>query len=99
MTQDYRIEKRPSNYQLTAGWGAKGFNVSVTASNFLRSSPRAICVERIYENYSDWTREFYGPATSWGINIRLSYSFSYGRKVQHDNGPGSTGQIDSGILQ
>lgn len=99
VTQDYRIEKRPSNYQLTAGWGAKGFNVSVTASNFLRSSPRAICVERIYENYSDWTREFYGPATSWGINIRLSYSFSYGRKVQHDNGPGSTGQIDSGILQ
>ncbi len=99
VTQDSRIFVEPSYYQLKAGWGANGFNVSVTASNFLRSTAKALYVERIYENYSDWTREYYWPSTSWGIKLQLSYSFSYGRKVERDNGPGSTGQIDSGILQ
>lgn len=99
VTKDFRIQEQPSYYQLSAGWGAKGFNVSVTASNFLQSSPRAMYVERIYENYSDWTREYYVPSTAWGIRFQLSYSFSYGRKVERDNGPGKTGQIDSGILR
>lgn len=99
MKQDSRIFVEPSYYQLSAGWGANGFNVSVTASNFLRSTAKALYVERVYENYSDWTRECCYPSTSWAIRLQLSYSFSYGRKVQQDNGPGSTGQIDSGILQ
>lgn len=99
VTQDWRIFVEPSYYQVSAGWGAKGFNVSVTASNFLRSSAKALYVEQIYENYSEFTREYYWPTTSWGIRLQLSYSFSYGRKVQQDNGPGRTGQIDSGILR
>lgn len=47
---------------------------------------------------SNWVQN-YSRINTCGVNLRLSYSFSYGRKVQHDNGPGSTGQIDSGILR
>ncbi len=35
----------------------------------------------------------------WCVNLSISYSFSYGRKVEHDNGPGSTGELGSGILR
>jgi hypothetical protein len=51
-----------------------------------------------YENYSIWQQE-YSRSVSRGVSLQLSYSFSYGKKVHQDNGPGRTGEISSGILK
>ena len=51
---------------------------------------------RVTYTYPDNT---YGSSGPWGINFRISYSISYGRKVEQDNGPGSTGELGSGILR
>lgn len=98
VTKDYRVMRQPSYYRLGAGWAAHGLNASVNASNFLRSSTKGIYVEGMYDNFSEWSQD-YSRHNAWEINIRLSYSFSYGRKVKQTDGPGSTGEISSGILQ
>lgn len=98
VTKDYRVLRKPSYYQLGAGWAAHGLNVSINASNFMRSSTKGIYVEGAYDNFSEWSQD-YSRYNAWGLDIRLSYSFSYGRKVKQTNSPGSTGEISSGILQ
>lgn len=98
ISQENRILRMPSYYSVTAGWGAHGFNVSVTGSDIFRSSDKSVYVERAYENYSTWTQE-YSRSVSRGVSLQLSYSFSYGKKVQQDNGLGRTGEISSGILK
>lgn len=97
MSQENRVLRMPSYYIVTAGWGAKGFNVSVSGDNFFRSSDKSVYLERAYENYSIWQQE-YSRSVSRGISLELSYSFSYGKKVRQDDGPGKTGEISSGIL-
>lgn len=98
VSKDYRVMRKPCYYQLGAGWAAHGLNVSVNASNFMRSSTKGIYVEGAYDNFSEWSQD-YSRYNAWGLDIRLSYSFSYGRKVKQTNSPGSTGEISSGILQ
>ena len=98
MSKGVRMMKAPSYYQLGAGWGANGLNVSVTAVNFLRTSTKGIYRECLYGNFSQWVQD-YGRINAWGICFRISYSISYGRKVKQDNGPGSTGELGSGILR
>lgn len=98
MSQEDRISRMQSYYSVTAGWGAHGFNVSVTGSNIFRSSDKSVYVEMSYENYSIWQQE-YSRSVSRGVSLQLSYSFSYGKKVHQDNGPGRTGEISSGILK
>ena len=88
----------PSYYSLTVGWGAKGFNVSLSGNNLFRSSDKASYVERVDENYSVWQQE-YTRTVSRGVSVELSYSFSYGKKVRQDDSPGKTGEICSGILK
>ena len=98
MSQDDRMFRMPSYYRLTVGWGAKGFNVSLSGNNLFRSSDKASYVERVDENYSVWQQE-YTRTVSRGISLELSYSFSYGKKVRQDDSPGKTGEISSGILK
>lgn len=98
MSEELRVSRRPSYYRVTAGWGAKGFNVSLSGDNVFRSSDKSIYLEMAYENYSIWQQE-YSRSVSRGVSLQLSYSFSYGKKVHQDNGPGRTGEISSGILK
>lgn len=98
MSEERRVFRRPSYYRVTAGWGTKGFNVSLSGDNVFRSSDKSIYLEMSYENYSIWQQE-YSRSVSRGVSLQLSYSFSYGKKVHQDNGPGRTGEISSGILK
>lgn len=93
-----RYCREPSYYQFRAGWGHNGFNISLGAINFANSSTKGYYVKQEYENFSLWSQD-YSRFNTWGLNLTLSYSFSYGRKVQQTEGPGSTGEIQSGILQ
>ncbi len=94
-----QVDNSPGWYELSAGWSAKGFNISVTGSNiFNGTTTRSRHTESYYDNYSR-VSDTYSRDYGHSLLIQMSYSIPYGKKIRQDNGPGSTGTISSGILK
>ena len=93
------IETRSAcQYQIRAGWGACGWNVNISASNFLRSNWRSTH-ESLHSRSYDMSRNIYTPGAHRQITITATYTFGYGKKLEHNNELSSEASSASAILK
>lgn len=91
------IFNSPSYYSLSAGWNHKGLNITLYASDFLRSDWKATGIRTIVPNYSSTSSE-YSSSYHRCFSLQVSYSFSYGKKLRQNDELQSTHWAPSGIV-
>ncbi len=89
--------KAPDYYYLCAGWSSGNFNASAFLINPFNSGWKHIYMEDGDRNYMNCSQG-YGTGYHRHVLLRLSYSFSYGKKVKQTEGIGSMSGSESGIL-
>lgn len=92
------VERTPAKYQVEFGWGNKGWNISASAYNFLHTSWESSRQTLSSGPYSFDRREF-STAQHWRVSLSVSYTFGYGKKVQHNNELSGAGTVESAILK
>ncbi len=92
------FSKSPSYYYFSIGWGNGDLNFSAYAINPFTSSWNSL-----YTVYGDAHYIKQSQAISIGYHrqfaLRLSYSFSYGKKIQRTESIGSLSGTSSGIVE
>lgn len=91
-------ERIPSCYQIQAGYSKGGWQVSVTAYNFLRSSWES-SREILASPYYQLDRRTYDTTQHMRFQFAVTYTFSYGKKVQRTDEISGTGSVDSAIMR
>ena len=92
------ISKSPSYYNVTVGWSKNSLNVSLTSECPFRSDWKGDMTIRNYGNYR--SREIvYGDNYHRNFTLRVSYSFSYGKKIKQGDEVGSIYGPASGIVK
>lgn len=92
------VERTPARYQIQLGWGDKGWNVRAGAYNFLRTSWESSHQTLSSKHYSFERNEF-STAQHWRITLAVSYTFNYGKKVDHHDEVSGSGTAGSAILK
>lgn len=90
--------KTPSQYQVKAGWGKNGWNINVSASNFLRTDWRSTR-EILQSEYYNLIRNTYNPAAHMKFTLSTTYTIGYGKKVERSPEIGAESPTSSAILQ
>jgi len=89
----------PNNYSLSAGWGNGKVNASMTLGNFFRKSWKSGESWVLSPAYRSSDISF-GTGCRQLLTFSLSYSFDYGKKIQHGNEiSGDVGGASSTILR
>ncbi|MDE5608389.1 MAG: outer membrane beta-barrel family protein [Muribaculaceae bacterium] len=92
------VERTPAKYQIQLGWGNKGWNIRAGVYNFLRTSWES-SRQTLTSPYYSFDRKEFSTAQHWRLTLAVSYTFSYGKKVdRHDEVSGS-GTAGSAILK
>lgn len=85
-------------YALSAGWSNSDLNISLTAYNMFNSnwdtSDRFIQSPRYSEH-----RTTYGTHSHASLNLSVTYTFGYGKKVQRGNEVGKQSGVSSAIMK
>lgn len=87
----------PQYYRMAMGWGNGDLNISVSVINPFCSSWDSVKTI-ISEPYYNYVATAYSGSYHRSFQILLSYSFSYGKKVNRTNAP-SVSTVSSAILQ
>lgn len=87
-----------SHYQIQLGWGKGAWRLTATAHNFLRSSWETTRQELYGKNYSFDKRDF-GTDGHMRFQLSATYTFGYGKKVQHGNEVSGGSSSSSAILK
>lgn len=90
--------KYPTQYQLQFGWGRGGWRARMVLCNFLNSDwkTRHTSISSAYYNQN--TQSFgYGYHRS--IDLQLSYTFGYGKKINHEENISDVEPSESAILR
>lgn len=92
------VERTPAKYQVQLGWGDKGWNIRAGVYNFLRTSWEESRQTLSSEHYS-FDRKQFSTAQHWRLTFAVSYTFSYGKKVDRSDEVSGSGTADSAILK
>lgn len=92
------LRKMPSDYAVTAGWAAKGWNVSIGVANFLRSSWR-VSTDTFTSRYYDSRETQFGNDFHRRLNLSVTYTFTYGKRVDATDVISSASASPSSILR
>lgn len=92
------VERTPAKYQVQIGWGDKGWNIRAGIYNFLHTSWES-SHQSLSSNYYSFDRKELSTAQHWRITFAVSYTFGYGKKVDHYNEVSGFGTADSAILK
>jgi hypothetical protein len=92
------IQKTPQFYTVMAGWGNGNLNVDLSVRCPFTSSYRYTNLEMPLGNKSTVTKKF-ATAYHRSVQLTLSYSFSYGKKLQRGNEGKASSGVGSGILK
>ena len=92
------IYKDRDFYQIIAGWSRANLNVRVGAMNLFRSD--WLCATNILSTplYSE-TRLVAGNNFHRRLNLSVTYTFGYGKKVQRGNEVGEQSGASSAIMK
>lgn len=90
--------KRPSDYSLQIGWSNSHWNVRLFTSNFFRYSWKNYEME-MNSQYYDRVKINYGTDRHFMVQLRATYTFSYGKKIRSNNQVGEQSGTASGILK
>lgn len=88
----------PAYLQFRAGWSHNGLNVTFSADNPFSGGWEESVSSCVYPNYAERTVT-YGDTYHRSFSISLSYSFSYGKKVNYDNELQKANSMNSGIVE
>ena len=93
-----RTYRSRDNYGIEAGWGISEWNVTVCATNIFNSKWD---VSDHYIESPLYTEHRTGYGTSYHaqLNLSVTYTFGYGKKVQRGNEVGAQQGAGSGILK
>lgn len=92
------VERTPAKYQIQIGWGDKGWNIRAGVYNFLRTSWEA-SHQTLSSKYYSFDRKEFSTAQHWRITFAVSYTFGYGKKVDHHDEVSGSGTVESAILK
>ncbi len=92
------VERTPATYQIQLGWGDKGWNIRAGAYNFLRTSWKE-SHQTLSSEYYSFDRRQFSTARHWRITLAVSYTFGYGKKVDHYDEVSGSGTAGSAILK
>lgn len=93
-----RIYKSRPNYGIAAGWGNSEWNVRVIAYNLFNrkwDSAEIFTQSPLYTEH----RTNYGTASHVRLNLSVTYTFGYGKKVQQGNEVGAQSGANSAIIK
>lgn len=85
-------------YSLTAGWSDSDWNISLSAYNFFNKGWENSTWKFNTPLYSE-VRTNYGNYYHPRINLAVTYTFGYGKKVQRGNEVGEQSGASSGIMK
>lgn len=97
-TSSPQIYKNRNFHSLTAGWANSDWNVRVMAANFFNkgwNSADIVTESPLYTEY----RENIGTSSHPRINVTVTYTFGYGKKVQRGNEVGEQAGANSAIMK
>lgn len=87
-----------SFYGISAGWSNGSWNVQLQARNFLNNGWKSSTWERRSPLYSE-RQYYYNPSAHANINLSVTYTIGYGRKIKQSNEVGKTSSAQSAILE
>lgn len=93
-----QIHKNRNFHSLTVGWANADWNIRVMAANFFNkgwSSAEIVTESPLYTEY----RENIGTSSHPRINLAVTYTFGYGKKVQRGNEVGEQSGASSAIMK
>lgn len=90
--------RRRSNYIVEAGWGNGTWVLSLRASNFFRNGWKSETWERKSPLYNEWQTHYSANAHA-NINLSVSYTIGYGKKLKQNNEVGAQEASESAILK
>lgn len=97
-TSSPQIYKSRNFHSLTVGWANSDWNIRVMAANVLNkgwSSAEIITESPLYTEY----KENLGTSSHPHINVTVTYTFGYGKKVQRGNEVGEQSGASSAIMK
>ena len=94
---EYR-EYVPEQYQLQAGWGNGKWNITLTASNFIRNSWES-SRQVLSSEWYDYIRINSSTLNHRKFELSVRYTFSYGKKVDQRNEVNKGEPTGSAILR
>ena len=92
------LYKNRNFYSLTAGWSNSDWNISISAYNVLNKGWETSTWELATPLYSE-VRTNYGNYYHPRINLSVTYTFDYGKKVQRGNEVGVQSGANSAIMK
>ena len=93
-----QIYKNRNFHSLTVGWANSDWNIRVMAANVFNkswSSAEIVTESPLYREY----KENIGTSSHPRINVALTYTFGYGKKVQRGNEVGEQSGASSAIMK
>ncbi len=88
----------PQYYSFGLGWGNGNLNIAIKANNFFNSKWDANKKTINTYNYKHISQSF-SSKFHRSFELFVSYSFSYGKKVDYSNSPNADATINSAILK
>ncbi|MCI8998670.1 MAG: hypothetical protein HFJ95_06715 [Muribaculaceae bacterium] len=85
-------------YQILAGWSKAGWNIRLTGINLLRNDWICATQTLVSPLYSE-TRYVGGNYSHRRLNLSVTYTFNYGKKVQQGNEIGEQSGSSSAIMK
>lgn len=97
-TSSPQINKSRNFHSLTVGWANSDWNIRFMGANFFNrgwSSAQIVTESPLYTEY----RENIGTSSHSRINVSITYTFGYGKKVQRGNEVGEQSGANSAIMK
>lgn len=97
-TSSPQINKSRNFHSLTVGWANSEWNIRFMGANFFNrgwSSAQIVTESPLYTEY----RENIGTSSHSRINVSITYTFGYGKKVQRGNEVGEQSGANSAIMK
>ncbi len=92
------LTKTRDYYSLMLGWSNSEWNVRISASNIFNKG-KMYYKDEFQSQYLTYTKYGYGPTYCPQINLAVSYTVGYGKKISRDNEVGESAGASSAIIK
>lgn len=92
------IYRTPDYYGLTAGWSNADWNIRLSVYNFFNKGWKSSTSECRTPLYSEFRTDYGNDYHSY-INLSVTYTFGYGKKVERGNEVGEQSKAASAIMK
>ncbi len=93
-----RISKTRNYHAISVGWGNSSWNIRLSAVNILNKGWRTGTLDTASPYYAE-TQDNFGTTSHARLNLRVTYTFGYGKKLNRDNELGTSATTSTAILK